>query len=169
MKLVLSISCLLIAISICYIQLNLNINITSSIPIGIYRLDPNDISLNKGKKILFCLNGTYRKIAKERKYLSSGKCPSGLSPIGKQIVAEENDRVQLTSDGIIVNGVLIQATKPLIKDSEGRTLIHEKYNRKLKKNEVIVASSKNESFDSRYYGIVKKEDILGIIKEVITL
>lgn len=148
---------------------DIKFNTTPSIPPGIYRLSKDNADITKGNIVLFCLNNKYATIAKERKYLSQGKCSNGLSPIGKHVVASYPDKVKITSDGIHVNGHLIKSTRPLAHDKNGRKLIHAEIHRLLEQDEFIVASSKTDSFDSRYYGIVKRKDIQGKLKEVLII
>ncbi len=156
-------------IALCVYHFDIQINTTSSIPIGIYTLDRSKDNLDKARTILFCLNNEYSEIAKTRGYLPVGKCKSGLSPIGKHIVAAADDFVEITKEGIYVNGYLLPDTRPMTYDSNSLELKHSKLKRRLNKNEFLVASLKKDSFDSRYYGIVKREEILGVLKELVVI
>ena len=142
-------------------------NITPSIPQGIYRLSKNENEIKNDSIILFCLNNKYAEIAKDRKYISAGKCRKGLSPIGKHVIASYPDKVKINNNGIYINGKLVKNTRPLPQDKEGRNLIHTELCKTLKQDEFIVASSKEDSFDSRYYGIVERKDIEGKLKEIL--
>lgn len=166
---ILFLSALFLGTALSIYGLDIRINTTPSIPLGIYRLSRENTDITKGNIVLFCLNHKYKKIAKARKYLSAGKCSYSLSPIGKHVVASYPDKVKISSDGIHVNGHLIKSTRPLAHDKDGRKLIHAEIHKQLEQNEFIVASSKTDSFDSRYYGIVKRKDIQGKLKEVLII
>ena len=166
---ILSCSTIIFIITLCVYQFDIQINTTSSIPIGIYTLDRNKGILGNNKTILFCISNEYVEIAKTRGYLPVGKCKNGLSPIGKTIVASENDFVEITNDGIYVNGKLLPKTKPVPYDKNRRKLTYSKIKRILNKDEFLVASLKKDSFDSRYYGIVGRKEILGVLKELVII
>ncbi|MBE6422326.1 conjugative transfer signal peptidase TraF [Succinivibrio dextrinosolvens] len=166
---ILSCSTIIFIITLCVYLFDIQINTTSSIPIGIYTLDRNKGILGNNKTILFCLNNEYAQIAKTRGYLPVGKCKNGLSPIGKHIVASANDFVEITKYGIYVNGKLLPKSKPMPYDSNGRILYYSKIKKILNKDEFLVASLKKDSFDSRYYGIVGRKEILGVLKELVII
>ena len=68
--------------------------------------------------------------------------------------------------GIEVNDRLIDTTKPGSKDAQNRLLPKHNLDTVLKDDEFIVASQKQDSFDSRYFGIVRKDQIEGVIKKL---
>ncbi len=161
------ISLFFVLISTLITSFNIKINLTSSIPKGIYVLKENKIHIAKGDTVLFCLPGKYNKFILNRKYLSHGSCDLGYAPIGKKIVAGPKDHVIISKSGITVNGNLLKDTRPLPKDDKNRSLYQITIEKVLKENEFIVASSKRNSFDSRYFGIIEKKVIKGILEEVI--
>ena len=81
-----------------------------------------DYSLERGMLVLACLPDEVAKLAYERHYIASGKCKGGYAPVGKYIQAIPGDEVRFTSDGIIVNGSLLENSKPYPMDGEGRAM-----------------------------------------------
>ncbi len=155
--------------ALCIYSFDIRFNITSSIQKGAYKLTKDNTDISKGNIILFCLKDKYSVIAKERKYLSQGKCANNLSPIGKHVIASYKDKVRITTEGIYVNGIHIKNTRPLSHDIEGRELSNAEIDKILDQDEFIVASTKIDSFDSRYYGIVKRKEILGKLQELLLI
>lgn len=147
--------------------LPLYINVTSSLPYGLY-YKRNLNSVKKGDIILFCLKGDIAALAKKRGYISLGTCSCDLAPVGKKVVASSNDLISVSLQGISVNNQLLKNTAPQDKDVLGRPLPFNEIQRKLSCDEFIVASEKTDSFDSRYFGIVQKKDIQGILSPVFT-
>lgn len=145
--------------------LNLWINVSSSIPYGVYkRVDKYP---QKEDYILFCLEGKLAKLSVERRYTTTGNCPFQSAPIGKKVVATQGDLVKISNDGIEVNGELLSKTKPSSSDKLKRKMPEYSLNRYLDNNEFIVASTKENSYDSRYYGIIRGEQIKGVIETII--
>lgn len=145
------------------------VNTSESIPLGIYKLD--DSPLEIGSYVILCPNKlAVFRIAKERGYINAGFCPGGYGHLLKKILAAKNDVVSVTKNGVLVNGVLLPYSKPYLKDSHGRPL------NQIKGGEFILnehqyflmTDQSNSSFDSRYFGPVDKEQIISVIKPLIT-
>ncbi|MCI6905793.1 MAG: conjugative transfer signal peptidase TraF [Succinatimonas sp.] len=159
-----SITIITVSISLFMYILPYRYNTTSSLPKGWYQIIDKEPEL--GDIILFCIQGEVAKLASERAYLDTGKCEYGNAPIGKRIVATTGDHVVINDRGIEVNDRLIDTTKPGSKDAQNRLLPKHNLDTVLKDDEFIVASQKQDSFDSRYFGIVRKDQIEGVIKKL---
>lgn len=76
-----------------------------------------------------------------------------------RVVAKGGDKVEITSEGLLVNGILQKSL------NGQETLLYEggfKGSVKLEENEVFVLGDKiNEALDSRIFGPVKIEDTIG--------
>ncbi len=145
--------------------LNLWINVSPSIPYGIYkRVDKYP---QKDDYILFCLENNIAKLTIDRHYVTTGNCDFESAPIGKKIVATQGDLVKISDDGIEVNGRLLTDSKPSKYDNQKRRMPEFSMNRYLDNDEFIVASAKENSYDSRYFGIVKGDQIKGVIETII--
>lgn len=142
------------------------INQTPSMPIGIYRITSDSSS----KLVAFCLTGTFGLESVQRQYRPSGTCPDGGAPLLKHIVAEAGDQVDVTENGISINGELLPNSKPLTRDSAGRPLQPWPCGHYIiPQGFVWVASTYNrQSYDSRYYGPISITQILYRLKSVFT-
>ena len=105
----------------------------------------------------------------ERGYLSGhGKCPQGLAPIGKYVVAVAGDKVVSTSAGIEVNGKLQPNSKASSLDGAGRAMPQVHLNQVLKQGELLLLNPVVDSFDSRYWGLLWVEQVVGTLEPVLT-
>lgn len=128
----------------------------------------SDYSLERGMLVLACLPDEVAKLAYERNYIASGKCKGGYAPVGKYIQAIHGDEVRFTSDGIIVNGSLLENSKPYATDGEGRTMPVMLQDMVLPKDELVLLNNYAGSFDSRYYGPISSRYVVGTLKPIWT-
>ena len=126
-----------------------------------------NIWINVSPSILFCLDKEIAKLTADRHYVTAGNCAFQSAPIGKKVVAAQGDLVKIDGDGIEINGVLLTYSKPSEYDNLQRRMPVFSMHRYLDNDEFIVASAKNNSYDSRYFGIVKGEQIKGVIETII--
>lgn len=151
------------------------INVSSSIPKGLYEKVDIDIeniwSIRTGNYVAFCTPVTpLFKEAHERGYFFGfGECPENMGVLIKIVKGEEGDKITINNDGVFVNGKLLNNSKPLFFDSKNRHIkpwIVENY--KLKNKEFLLMGDNALSFDSRYYGPIKKEQIRKVVSPVFT-
>lgn len=121
----------------------------------------------RGQLVLACLNSKLSSFAYERNYIGAGKCPGGYAPVGKRAMALEGDIVEITSQGVSVNGVVIRNSKLAIRDSLGRPLpsygeVGSSY--VLDKDEVLLINERANSFDGRYFGPLKSYALIAKLK-----
>ena len=128
----------------------------------------SDYSLERGMLVLACLPDEVAKLAYERNYIASGKCKGGYAPVGKYIQAISGDEVRFTSDGTIVNGKLIELSKPYAMDGEGRAMPVMLQDMVLPKDELVLLNNYAGSFDSRYYGPILSRYVVGTLKPIWT-
>jgi len=144
------------------------INSTTSMPVGIYyRTDhkccsKDDIVLIDTRKLMQtseeCRQGVINGYISEEYNLL------------KRIVGVKGDIVILNNLGITINNSLLRNSKPLTHDSQNRTVMHNNLeNRMLLDREYIVKGDSSKSFDSRYFGIVKQDEIITTVKPIFTL
>lgn len=128
------------------------VNLSASMPIGLYRVSRGPPV--KGVMVLACLPGEVAVFARSRGYVPNGHCPGGTAPIGKVVLAAAGDSVEVTGEGLLVNGHLVRNTKPLAVDGAGQSL------RRFPDGTYVVgqdevwlySSYSKRSFDSRYFG-----------------
>jgi signal peptidase I len=78
----------------------------------------------------------------------------------KPVVARKADRVSVSSRGLFINGVFLGHVARF--DSEGLPLPLREIDTVLSESEFFTASSYEHSFDSRYFGLIRREAIKGV-------
>ncbi len=130
----------------------LRVNLSGSMPIGLYRVRSGPPV--KGAMVLACLPADVAVFARSRGYVPNGRCPGSTAPIGKVVLAMAGDFVEVTAEGLLLNGRPVRNTRPLAVDAAGRSL------RRFPDGTYIVAQDEvwlyspysTRSFDSRYFG-----------------
>ena len=130
----------------------LRVNLSGSMPIGLYRVRSGPPV--KGAMVLACLPADVAVFARSRGYVPNGRCPGSTAPIGKVVLAMAGDSVEVTAEGLLLNGRPVRNTRPLALDAGGRSL------RRFPDGTYIVAQDEvwlyspysTRSFDSRYFG-----------------
>ncbi len=132
-------------------------NVTPSLPLGFY-ITSHSRSANL---VEFCPQGPAAFISLSRQYRTAGACPDGGAPLLKPAVAFPGDQVQVTADGIRVNGQLLPKSAGRFRDHLERPLDPWPYGTyKVEPGTLWVISCFNSySFDSRYYGAISESSI----------
>jgi conjugative transfer signal peptidase TraF len=140
------------------------INTTASFPYGIYRQVSGEA--REGDLVQICpRDDVFSAIAVERGYLATGLCPGGYGYLIKRILAAKTgDRVLFSDDGIWLNGLLLPNSRPQRRDSLGRYLPRLRSEKILSEDEILVLSDHEQSYDSRYFGILKNFQIRSKLK-----
>ncbi|OGT50850.1 MAG: hypothetical protein A3F17_09285 [Gammaproteobacteria bacterium RIFCSPHIGHO2_12_FULL_41_15] len=150
---------LLILAAYCF---GLRINLTPSMPIGFYYL--KNVGPKRGDFVAVCLSSTVAKEGLRRHYLFYGHCREHSVPVLKQLIAVPGDYVQLSREGITVNKNFYVAPQ-LSFDSRQHNVRHfvtQPILSVVNKYWLYGSHEKQHSWDSRYWGGVEREDILGI-------
>ena len=116
---------------------------------------------SRGDIVQICLEDTkYLKVLSELKLPFENKaCPAKMDYLLKQVVATSGDLIEVAQSGIFINGVL-QKNSKLINSYNGIALYPLQNRRfRLKKNEFFVLGNTPHSFDSRYFGVIKQQQI----------
>lgn len=126
--------------------------ITPSLPKGIYRIDaPSHI--DTGMLCVFSIPLNVHGMMRSRGWL-----PKNLRfYLMKPVVAKHGDIIEVSDKGLFVNGRYLGPVKH--HDSQGLSLPHSYGKCILKAGEFFVASTYPNSFDSRYFGKIRKDDI----------
>jgi conjugative transfer signal peptidase TraF len=169
LKIVLTVAFGLAAFIVIAMLAGIRINTTASYPIGVYIM--TNAPIEKGALVIFCPpdNAAFR-LARGRSYIGAGFCPGGYGYMIKKILAAKNDLVEISADGVAVNGTLLPNSKPMEADSEGHPLPYiEVAIAALNENSVLLMSDYNpKSFDARYFGLVDKSQVISAIRPVWT-
>lgn len=159
---------LLMLISVMIYALGLRINISRSIPLGFYQITDKPIA--KGDYVIFCPPQTpLFKEALARGYISSGFCSGSSGYLMKKVWAMGGDTVLFGNEGVYVNGSILPYSKPLASDSQGRVLPRLTGSIELKASELLLMTDQSPfSFDARYFGLIDKSQVSGVIKPLFT-
>lgn len=144
------------------------INTSRSIPVGLYWLTERPIE--KGAYVLLCPppSNVFDE-AKQRGYFGAGFCPGDYAYLMKKVLAAKNDKVTIADDGVRVNGELLPFSRPLKADTQERPLPVLRGEYQLGDADLLLMTDVSEkSFDSRYFGLVKRAQIEGVIRPVFT-
>lgn len=144
-------------------------NITNSYPQGLYRITESPIQ--KGSLVIFCPpKNDYSNLALNRGYFEAGFCPGGYSYMIKKIMAAKNDVVRFSNSGVFVNDALLPNSAPKTTDKSGRDLTISKEQKLIITDDSVLLMSdySPDSFDSRYFGLVDKSNIISSIRPIIT-
>jgi conjugative transfer signal peptidase TraF len=127
-------------------------NNTSSEPTGLYFVKtPVDIEVGKRYTIKIPVLELSKKLGLE----------PNVKTFLKTVVAKAGDVIQVTNDGVLVNGKLLPNSKG-VQSVRGIELhpLPIGYKHRLKQNEYFMLGQTARSFDSRYFGVIKRKDIL---------
>lgn len=158
----------------------LTYNTTPSLPIGIYRIVELRAPPGRGEFVGVCLEGETARLAIERAYVHRQalepyvhgvRCPSGAAVIGKPVAGVPGDTVALDRHGVWINGSLLPGGPGATRDSRGRSMPRPGWARRvLGRDEYWLQSTYSpKSFDSRYFGPVRKHQIVDLRTPVRTL
>jgi conjugative transfer signal peptidase TraF len=145
------------------IMRKITINITSSMPLGLYIKQSGDIK--RGDIVLVCLSEAYKTIGLQRHYVIKGNKCDGMTPLIKKVIAIPGDKVTLTDEYIKVNEQKYFYLTYYY-DSKKRALNvypRGEYNQ----GYWLIGANDKHSWDSRYFGPVKKWQILFKLNRVI--
>ncbi len=148
------------------------INMTSSVPIGLYRIE-GDGRFSRGQIVALCPpdNAAFQ-LGRARGYVLGGyACPGGYRPLFKPVAALAGDMVTVAPEGISVNGRLLPNTRARPKDGEGRPLpVVTPGAHRVMPGQIWVISTYNaRSFDGRYFGAIPASGIMGVARPIYTV
>ena len=127
-------------------------NASASAPIGLWRVHPG-VPLARGDMVLAHMPARVRQLAASRHYI-----PANV-PLLKRIVARDGDDVCALGDAIYVNGAPV--AKRLVRDRIGRILPGWVGCETLGGGRLFLLMDRADSFDSRYFGPLEPEAIIG--------
>ncbi|WP_290920350.1 conjugative transfer signal peptidase TraF [Halodesulfovibrio sp.] len=140
------------------------VNMTRSEPVGLYRLVPD--APTQGDLAAFCLSpeNAYTAISSNRNYLgTSSLCSSGQKPLLKEVAGLAGDSVTVHSSLIQVNDTLFILTSRT-RDKQGRELPRKLRSGVISEGKALLLSTHHKnSFDSRYFGLVKASTLHKVI------
>lgn len=144
------------------------INTTPSFPLGLWQIEPMPHSVAVGDTVFICPppGDPLMKSGRDRGYLHRGAlCPGGFAPLIKTVVATAGQKVAVNSGQVFVNGVRLLRSAILARDGEGRAM-HSYSGGIVPPGSVFLHSDFVASYDSRYFGPIPANGILGLAKPV---
>ncbi|WP_404406873.1 conjugative transfer signal peptidase TraF [Pelagibacterium halotolerans] len=144
------------------------VNFTPSYPLGLWQIVPLDRPAGVGDRVFVCPPpGPVVDLARERGYLPGGLCPAGTAPLIKTIVAMPGQVVRIGTQ-VLIDGVPLENSRVLPCDGEGR-LMTPWAGGEIPAGDVFLHSDFVASYDSRYFGPIPADGILGLAREILTL
>lgn len=135
----------------------LRLNNSPSLPVGIYMVTAD----RTATLIEFCPAEPYASLARARGYRDEGICADGGAPLMKPIAARSGDHIEVSVDGIAVNGNILPNSAALAVDTKGRTLEHWPFGIYVVESGMVwvISPHNRRSFDSRYFGPISTASI----------
>lgn len=128
-------------------------NTTDSVPIGLYHIVSRPVRV--GDFVLVRLSGTIEALAQRRRYIGPN------TPLLKRVAAMAGDRVCRRGCGLRIVGRRSLSVIALRADRSGRRMPEWQGCIQLRNGQLLVLGRGAESFDSRYFGPVRRNQILG--------
>lgn len=144
---------------------------TASVPRGLWRATPG--RLDHGAVVVLCPPNERRfQAAREAGYVPGGWCPGNLPPFVKPVAALPGDTVELSAEGVRVNGGPILANSRPLPSTNGTAALRPmpagRYT--VGADEVwLVSEYHPRSWDSRYYGPVPIRNVTAVAQPVWTI
>jgi len=127
-------------------------NATDSLPHGIYRVIKQQ-NYKRGDLIVFPVPEQVRRLVLERGWLKPE------SYLIKPVAAKTGDDMWITCGQVFVNGKPFGTIKK--QDRQGLPLPSLVFNDALSPGKIAVLQRSDDSFDSRYFGMIDERDIIG--------
>lgn len=144
----------------------LRFNYSDSVPVGLYLSQPEPNAPFAG----ICLNSnTLRFAFAAGLKLDAGECPDGHQPILKTVYrATPESPIALDSQGFTIAGVPMENTAPKALSKTGKPLTHYAFG-VYTSGLWAISGHNRDSFDSRYFGPVSRENVLFYAKPWLVL
>ncbi|HET6232198.1 MAG TPA: S26 family signal peptidase [Longimicrobiaceae bacterium] len=171
-RLSLAVSAVALSVPALVLAFHLELNHTESGPLGIWRAYPDRVPA-VGEFVRFCMRPEQARATAGRPYAGGahgGPCPFHTWMLAKPVVASPGDTVVHTPGYVKINGRTLPLSATRARDSEGLKVPTAAYGRfVLGRGEFWVHSPYADgSFDSRYVGIVRTEQMRGTLRPVLT-
>ena len=145
---------------------------TPSAPIGLWRAYPS-AAPRVGDVVQFCMRADDARLVTGRPYAggaAGGPCPHDTWALAKPVVAGPGDTVVHTREAVAVNGHVLPRSGTRARDTRGLDVPSAPLGTVvLGQGEFWVHSPYAEgSFDSRYLGVVRLDQVRGIVRPIIT-
>lgn len=143
------------------------VNLTPSEPLGLWRIVQPDRPILVGDLVLICPPATdAMREARTRGYLRFGLCKGWVAPLIKTVVATSGQAIEIADD-VRIDGRPLPHSRVASVDGQGREMV--RYDGGVvPPGAVFLHSDFPGSFDSRYFGPLPIDGVLGLAQEVWT-
>ncbi len=143
------------------------VNITPSEPLGLWRIVQPDRPILVGDLVFICPPDTdAMREARVRGYLRFGLCKGWVAPLIKTVVATSGQAIEIADD-VRIDGRPLPHSRVASVDGQGREMVQ--YDGGVvPPGAVFLHSDFPGSFDSRYFGPLPIDGVLGLAQEVWT-
>lgn len=146
-------------------MIGFRVNLTPSEPIGLWRVLHLNRSIRNGDRIFICPPATdLMREARRRGYLRHGLCTFGVAPLIKTVVATSG-QVVAVDRAVHIDGKQLPHSQVMLFDGRGRRLVRYEGG-VVPPGTLFLHSGFPGSFDSRYFGPLPIENVLGLAQEV---
>lgn len=139
------------------------INWTASEPMGIYQVQPVSAGIERDDLIEFCYSGAMNQ------FMTHGVCPNGSAPFFKSVAAVPGDLVVVGDAGVMVNGLMLPDSRPLLRSITDSSLIlpvlRGRFLLEAGQYWSYGSGLPSRSFDSRYFGPIGVDAIRSVSKK----
>lgn len=143
------------------------VNLTPSEPLGLWRILQLDRPIQVGDLVFVCPPMSDVMLeARTRGYLRHGLCAGGLAPLIKTVAATSGQRIEV-DDLVSIDGRSLPRSRLMQRDGQGRRMLP--YGGGIiPPGAIYLHSDFPGSFDSRYFGPLSTENVVGLAEEVWT-
>lgn len=143
------------------------VNFTPSYPLGLWQIETLERPVAVGDRVFICPpSGPAVDLARERFYLPRGLCSAGTAPLIKTVVALAGASIRIENQ-VIIDDAPLHASTVHSRDAEGRPMTPWSGG-VVPVGEVFLHSDFVGSYDSRYFGPLPADGILGLAREILT-
>lgn len=143
------------------------VNLTPSEPLGLWRIVEPERPILVGDLVFICPPVTDEmRAARARGYLRFGLCKGWIAPLIKTVVATSGQTIEVSNE-VRVDGSSLPHSRVAPIDGQGRAMLaHD--GGVVPLGAVFLHSAFPGSFDSRYFGPLPMDGVLGLAQEVWT-
>ena len=146
----------------------LRINLTPSEPLGLWRIAAVNRPVARDDLVFVCPPSTpVFAAAFDRGYLRRGLCAGGFAPLIKTVAALPGQRVE-TGANVVIDGVPLAHSSIRVSDGAGRPL-RPFAGGIVPAGFIFLFSPYETSYDSRYFGPVPANAVLGLARPFLVL
>ena len=138
------------------------VNLTPSLPLGLYlRVDRKTVEV--GDLVAVCPPEEAAAVPRKAGLLIKGSCASGTLPLLKRVAVEGGGLVEVRPTGIYLDGSWIQSPAPDVGLTRWPIGRH-----RLVRDHLWLSADHPRSWDSRFFGPIHRNRVLGIYRPLWT-